>query len=315
MTAIAPLDTETSLPPSTLTWRKGLPTFLILGAPKCGTTALHYYLSQHPDIYLGKVKEPHYFARDLIAPMYVQDQSRYEALFEGFDGQAHVGEASPLYLYSTQAAKEIAAFNPDIKVIAMFRDPVEAAYSLHSGLRANGREIIDDFSAALDAEDLRRRGVLPIEKAVPPSVIFYRAVMSFGEQLERLYAHIPREQVHVIFYDDFQADAQAATRAVHAFLGVEPLAPQDTSVRNKNKVSRLPGLWRTWMNMPPHWRARISTLIPKGVRSKMLMANRKEIDRSPLLPKVERELAAEMAADIAKLQALTGRDLSHWMNR
>lgn len=297
---------------STLTYREGLPNFFIVGAPKCGTTALFQYLEQHPDVFMSAAKEPHYFATDLKAPMYVQDTDRYVALFSDWAGEKAVGEASPLYLYSENMAAGIAAYKPDAKVIVMLRNPVDTAYSLHSGLVANGREDLKDFGAALAAETGRKDGSTPARQAVPPSVVHYREVVRYDVQLKRLYDHLAPENVMVIFYEDFRSDTLSVVRQVQEFLGVAVMDPADMAPKNTNKVSRLPGLWRRWMEMPPHQRARISALVPKPVRKLMLKANAKHIPRETLDPSVAQALRADMQASVSRLAEMTNRNLEHW---
>src|SRR6266498_2750548 len=97
------------------------PNFFIVGAPKCGTTALYEYLRRHPHIFMPKLKEPHFFALDLGHPM-VKTEVHYASLFaDSTKEHMRVGEASVYYLYSAVALPAIHAFNPDAKIIAMVR--------------------------------------------------------------------------------------------------------------------------------------------------------------------------------------------------
>src|SRR5690606_17457303 len=98
-----------------------LPHFLIVGAPKCGTTALHNFLKQHPDLHVPR-KEYHHFGRDLRPPDYEGDRwdrARYEALFDGAEAGQRCGESSVWYLRSRTAAAEIRARNPEARVLIM----------------------------------------------------------------------------------------------------------------------------------------------------------------------------------------------------
>jgi hypothetical protein len=96
------------------------PAFFIIGVPKCGTTALVSYLSEHPDIFMSEPKEPHFFADDF--PHYkefIPTVADYEKLFEdaALKSSARVGEASVWYLYFKSALKNIHAYRPDAKLI------------------------------------------------------------------------------------------------------------------------------------------------------------------------------------------------------
>src|SRR5271156_1339421 len=100
------------------------PDFFMVGAPKCGTSAMAHFLGMHPEVFMAR-KEMHFFGQDLrLAPkFYRRDLPAYLAEFEGCAGQARAGEASVWYLFSSQAAREIKAFSPDAGIIIMLREP------------------------------------------------------------------------------------------------------------------------------------------------------------------------------------------------
>ncbi len=101
------------------------PDFFIIGAPKCGTTALATYLAEHPNIQLSDPKEPHYFCKDLKAggPPVASDKDYVRRFFPGLEesGASAAGEASVWYLYSDVAVRNILRFQPDAKFIVMLR--------------------------------------------------------------------------------------------------------------------------------------------------------------------------------------------------
>jgi hypothetical protein len=88
------------------------PDFFIVGAPKCGTTAMQDYLSQHPEIYMSKARELHFFGSDLRFSYERPGEVEYLSYFESATNEKRVGEASVWYLYSKQAAGEIKELNP-----------------------------------------------------------------------------------------------------------------------------------------------------------------------------------------------------------
>mgnify|MGYP006274071187 FL=1 len=109
-----------------------IPDFFIIGAPKCGTTALFKYLEDNPDIFLPPVKEPDFFATDMNMANDIKTAEEYTALFDKASSKLKTGEASVWYLYSKQAVSEIIRLKPDAKFIAMVRNPVEMFQSLHA---------------------------------------------------------------------------------------------------------------------------------------------------------------------------------------
>ena len=130
----------------------GLPDFLIIGAPKAGTTALHAALAQHPQLYLSPVKEPKFFMCDgppraqqgpgdaHSVREWIWERDRYETLFASAPAGALKGESTPFYLWDRDAHRRISALVPDIKLIAVLRDPVDRAYSNWMHLWSDGLE-------------------------------------------------------------------------------------------------------------------------------------------------------------------------------
>jgi hypothetical protein len=132
------------------------PNFVMVGAPKCGTTSMAQYLDQHPDIYMVR-GEPHYFGSDIEYNRPRLTSGQYRQLFLPSRGKAIRGERSTWYLYSQNAASEIYDCNPDALIIAMLRNPADMLHSLHSHYVQRGRrDDIDDFAKALAAEPARR---------------------------------------------------------------------------------------------------------------------------------------------------------------
>src|ERR1043166_4244119 len=134
------------------------PDFFIVGAPKSGTTAMHTYLAQHPEVFLAR-KEVHFFGSDLDLQNDIRDLSTYLELFAAATNELRVGESSVWYLYSRDAAKEIKQFSAASRIIIQLRNPVDMIYSLHSQLLYSGAEDIADFESALRAEERGR--ILP----------------------------------------------------------------------------------------------------------------------------------------------------------
>jgi hypothetical protein len=127
----------------------GRPNFFIVGAPKCGTTALYEYLRLHPNIFMPQYKEPHSFATDLGAYPLIKSPDAYAELFRDACGRhLRVGEASVYYLRSSTAIANIHDFDPEAKIIALFRNPVDLVHALHAQLLYVGEEVVPDFEAA-----------------------------------------------------------------------------------------------------------------------------------------------------------------------
>src|SRR5687767_6541194 len=124
------------------------PNFFIPGAPKCGTSSLHDYLAQHPDVFMSEdMKEPGFFNPDLRVNLVrrAATEQKYLSLFKDAAGKRRVGESSTWYMLSSVAAQLINSFDPASKAILMLRNPVDAMYSLHGQLLWSCNEDITDF--------------------------------------------------------------------------------------------------------------------------------------------------------------------------
>ena len=145
-----------------------LPDFLVIGAPKAGTTALHTALAAHPGLDMSAIKEPKFFLTDGPPPdrgggpgdvqtyrEHVWRRTDYEALFAGAPPGTLRGESTPFYLYDRDAQRRIGELIPRVKMIVILRDPVERAHSNWTHLWSAGLEPVGDFARACAEEDTR----------------------------------------------------------------------------------------------------------------------------------------------------------------
>jgi hypothetical protein len=297
-----------------------MPNFMILGAAKAGTTALYAYLAQHPQIYMSRIKEPNFFAygdapppalqgpgADVIRRNAILSRAAYEQLYQGATTQRAIGEASISNLWA-RACERIKAHVPDAKLIAILRQPAERAYSNFLYNRALGFEPLGDFAAAL-ADEPRRR-----EQQWSP-VFCYRAMSHYAENLERYFAYFPRAQIRVYLYDDFVAQPQQLLGDLFRFLAVDEQFVPDTTARYN--VTQLPrSQWLANVLRQPHpLKAWSKMLVPPALRRRLVHWTRQNNRQKPppLAPALRHQLTQSLQPDIARLQRLLGRDLSHWL--
>ncbi|MDY6784108.1 MAG: sulfotransferase [Cyanobacteriota bacterium] len=298
------------------------PSFFIVGAPKCGTTALCKYLNRHPDIFIPQLKEIKYFDKDFINKRRNQTLEDYLRFFE--EGQNKIcGEGSPTYLRSQVAAQEIRNFNPDAKIIIMLREPVSLLYSLHSQRLWNGSsEDIQDFKLAMEAEADRRQGRRIPEKCTNIEKLFYRSAVNFTTQIERYFSAFGRENVHIIIFDDFKQKTRDTYRETLIFLGVDPNFETDFNKINANRKVRSRFL-QTLVKYPPAKVLEIGKfLIPlpqtqrrallEAAKSSLRHFNKNKTKRPPLDAEFEKSLKREFAPEVERLSRLIGRDLTYW---
>ena len=296
------------------------PNFILVGAPKCGTTALAEFLRTHPRVFMSMPKEPHYFALDMPSHRYVSNWDDYQALFTGA-GREHVavGEASIFYMYSDAAVAEIRRRLPSARLLVMLRNPVELAVSMHAqSLRTRDETVIDFAEAwALCAE--RRAGRRVPAHCRDAKILLYDRLALLGAQLQRLLDSVPKPQLGWWFYDDFAADPARVYREVLSFLGVAYDGRRDFPRVNARKRARSQALAQFTQKTPePLLRAAMyvkqrAGIERLGVLKTLRKANFAPVRQQAVAPALLDELRAYFASDVRLLEKLTGRDLHAWL--
>jgi hypothetical protein len=299
-----------------------LPDFLIIGAPKAGTTALHTALAQHPGLYMSPVKEPKFFLSDGPPPVrggpgdaqtyreHIWRRADYEALFDGAPAGTLRGESTPLYLHDPPAHRRIRDLVPEAKLIAVLRDPVERAHSNWTHLWSAGLEPIGDFVRACEEEPRR------IE-AGWASFWHYLSLGRYGEQLEHLYTLFGREQVLVLRYLALVDSPAQTLNRICAFLGTEPGVV--TGVPREN-VTAHPEATLRYRTLARALRAAAvaGSVLPgktgTGLKDSLEhRLQRSAPSRQPLSWDEREQILPKFEADIRLLERITGDDFSFWL--
>lgn len=189
------------------------PDFLIIGSQKSGTTALKYYLNQHPDIWCPS-DELHFFDQRLHRGM--------EWYLSHFTGRTEkvVGEKTPAYLYKEYIPKMIKEMKPDIKLIALLREPVSRAYSEYNMIHLKGQIPYSFEKLVLDKNGEVR----------PERVCIQRGM--YANQLTNLYKYFSKNQVLILKAEDLRENRKETLEKVYDFLGVKYWIPEDMSDRH-----------------------------------------------------------------------------------
>jgi hypothetical protein len=283
------------------------PNFFIVGAAKAGTTAIHAALQQHPEIYMSRVKEPGFFSPDIsVTTEWNGDLASYLSLFADAGGATVRGESSPAYLYSTLAADRISEFAPDARILIVLRNPVDVITACYAEARKWGTEPSRSLAAAVKAARSRTA-----PSARPSDAwLRYFEVVDFSDQVERYLKAFPRQNVHIMRYDDLDADPREFLRSVLEFLGVEQIeltvgrANPSTSYRSA-ALQRL--LMRPFAAGSPTPAVR-----SQRFRRRLLMLNHFATAPKPS-PELRATLTAELAPGVERLGALTGLDVTGWL--
>ena len=200
--------------------------FLVAGVQKGGTTALFRYLDDIPSLSMAPVKETHFFDDETGSDWSRPDYARYHAMFPPADRRPW-GEATPIYIYWPNCLERIKAYDPAMKLVLLFRDPVQRAWSQWKMEFARGWES-EPFAWAI------RAGRARVDSPENPGfhrIFSYVERGFYGGQLQRVFELFPREQVLLLLSDELKADPDATLARVCRFVGAAPPAAPVTPRR------------------------------------------------------------------------------------
>ena len=204
--------------------------FYIIGWPKTGSTSLHHYIAQHPDIYMSSVKESYYHCTDIIREsdkigagkhFLYRDEEQYSKLFSSYNNEKLKGESSVFYVISKEAILNINKNNPSAKLVILLRDPVELVTSWFHHLKQHSREDASDVFKALNLQESRLD-----YKNLPPNThtpihVQYDEIINFPKHLKNIYNTFNKDQVCILLYDDLKKSEEETTKKVFDFLNVD----------------------------------------------------------------------------------------------
>jgi hypothetical protein len=297
------------------------PSFFVVGAPRCGTTAVSKALAGNPRISFSKPKEPHYFLepRPGMSPEDLRQQylSRYHQ--ELTTNHQAVGDGSVSYLYAPDAIRRVLEFDPRAKFIVLVRNPVEMMRSYHSRMLFQLDEDEEDFARAWDLQANRAAGRDIPRRCRDARLLQYGHLGKLGMHLERLFEVAGRERCHVIVFDDFVANPRAVYLGVLEFLGVDD--DGQTRFKPKRGTSGFRYRWlQQFVMNPPPWAFRLLAISNsrmlkrlKNLRKRIKTLNSRDgKQRQILTEEMRARLHDYFAEDVAKLSGLLSRDFSHW---
>ena len=292
---------------------KNKPNLFIIGAPKCGTTSLCYYLEAHEQVCFSYPKEAKFFHTDFNKKHRLFfNENEYLKNFKNINSKTKIiAEGTVWYLYSENAIKNILDFNKDAKFVVMLRNPIDLAYSLHSQLLYGGDENIDSFYDAWYLQKQRLNGYNIPPFCRDPKSLQYGDIAKLGKQVEKLFSIVKREDLHIIMFEDFKNNTKKVYEDLLRFLEIKqngksqfPKINENKKIKNKTlakliyflaKIKRDLGITRSfkvWSFLQP--------LISRKNK-------RNEIEKE-----FEKELKLYFKEDIILLSQLISKDLSHW---
>ncbi|MDW3195063.1 MAG: sulfotransferase [Cytophagales bacterium] len=215
------------------------PNLFVVGMPRSGTTSLYGYLKQHPEIYTSVLKEPNFFCHEYFDhPSVVDNIQLYEQIFDQAGDAKYFGEGSVWYLYFRSAAKKLKEYNAQSKSIILLRHPTEMIISLHSLYLRTGNESVANLEEALQLESKRRKNECLPASCYFPSGLNYTSIGSYYEKLEFYLDLFPRENIHVVLFDNLISDTKEELKKIFAFLDVRQDVTIETDPKNVTRVLR-----------------------------------------------------------------------------
>jgi len=302
------------------------PSFIILGAGKSGTTSLYAYCQEHPEVFMSAIKETNFFelegqqtifseAEDPLKlkhyPQSINNIKDYTALFKNTANFKSKGEASPMYLYGKNAPANLKKYVPEIKLIAILRQPSERLFSRYTHLLRDGHEPTKSFEDVFDTNSIWWQRPDLVQEG------FYY------QHLSRYFRLFDSAQIKVFLYDDLKSDSKKVMRELYRFIGVDqnfkPSTNQSFNVSGKPKsklVNQLIGTNSDLINwlktsFPGVFKLLKNNPIVASKFDKMRHAN---LERISLDAKTRQRLDDIYKDDIQQLSQLLQRDLKHWIS-
>lgn len=298
-----------------------LPNFLIVGAAKTGTTSLHYYLQQHPEIFISPRQEPSFFAHegqrlDFRGPgdeewRFVTDLAAYERLFETAVGYGAVGEISPRYLFFERACARIRHYLPQVRLIAILRHPVDRAYSHFLMNQKRNCEPAASFPAAIAMESERMAMGWGWDWS-------YVGAGLYHAQLSRYYRAFPRSQIKVFLYEELERKPRKFFQDLFAFLEVDAAFSPNSGIRQRRAGRPRSQLLHQMLVENGPMKSVARRLMPTGLRAALnnKVGSWNTVRPEPLPDELRSRLFRQyFAEDCAQLAALIDKDLSSWWGR
>jgi len=278
------------------------PNFLLVGAPKAGTTSLWEYLNNHPQVYFPEVKEPHYFSPTLPTDSYllpIRDRKKYLKLFEGVKDEIAIGEASASYLWDPQSAKFIHDTIPNVRIIIMLRNPVERAFSAYLMFYSMNREKLS-FGKVIRRNVNNDLVSFDREWILGPG--FY------SEEVKRYLDIFESNKVKIIIFEEFVKEAKKQIKEVLKFLGLNENAPINVEKTFNPYGEARWSFAKTVLGSPTFSRTIIKYVRPK-TRTKLRRYILKEATKPKLLEEDRLFLEDHYYDDVKKLEKILGRKL------
>jgi len=273
----------------------------IVGAPKAGTTSLHYYLQQHPDVCMSEIKEPNYFTAQEVVKLYydvssVNSEDWYHSIFAEPTRKV-IGEGSVSYLFYPEVAQKIYEYNPEARILIILRNPVQRAFSHYL------------MDCRLGLCNISLEEILDKPSKYPHFYLQFVELGMYHQQINRYIDVFGHKQVKVMFYDDLKTEPDLFIDQVFSFLALRSI---DVNMVVKNKFKQPSSKIIAKLYQFKWMRSYLNIFFPKGFLLKIKSVIFKDSKKPILDPSIKRKLSEIYKNDIVELSKLLSKDLSAW---
>jgi hypothetical protein len=285
-----------------------LPNTLLAGTPKSGTTTLWTYLCEHPDVYMAYEKELWFFLDDEV---WSQGIGWYRRQFKRHKGEKIIGEATPLYFYSKKALNRISKTIPDVKLIFIFRNPVDRAFS-HYWHNMRKRKDSISFEKAIGDEMKGKR----VEKLTRGSLRYFD-MGCYYSYLNKWYGRFPKKNIFIIIFEEMIANRDVVLSDLCRFLEINWFMFKGKEV-NKNRGQYFRYRWMSWLYHDSRLKEMLTDKMPDSLKMALNWL-RHDIAFTITKPRMSDEMREMLLVayfeEINRLEMLLGKDLSVWRNK
>lgn len=300
----------------------------LIGAAKCGTTTVDYMLRSHPDIFMSPIKEPNYFSTDIdvnaFSPFYKENNTTdlaeyfskrplelrhidfirrsedYSMLYsEAEQGVRYLGESSTSYLFSSEAAVNIRNEFPDAKIIVCLREPVSRLKS-HLKMAFQGGYVKSGSDVEIEKDQQKTK------QGWGQSELFLELGL-YGKQLSRWLKLFPKEQLHVVFFEDIKSNQEKVSQELATFLNVSIFAHDSEVRKNSGGIPKFPVLNKALKSSK--WIRNVLNRIPDGIKNR-LKSNWIDVQAEVQID--EDRWKKYYREDVERLERLLNLSLQHW---
>ena len=302
------------------------PDFVIIGSGKSGTTSLDHYINQHPEIFMSPFKEPNFFGFELMDETdflddpnelsyfksSVTQEEEYLKLFQNSKAYQKVGETSNSYMFHKDACQQLHHHIPNVKLIAILRQPSERLYSRFLHLARINKLPTERFEDCLDTKnkiwwnrnDLIKEG------------FYYK-------HLKKFYNTFRPENIKIFFFEELTNNPRKLMRELYEFIGVESSFQPDMSFKLNSSGYIKNKFYDSIFGESKGIIQSARTLLPNCLYSKLKKNHfamkikskirEKNLHKPKLDLNVKNEVTRIYAEDIINLSRMINKDLSHWL--